>query len=104
MRTSTRSARALRGWTPAWHGRRTLPSRTRHLLVNIRVEPADAESELEVHSNFIVYRSRSETEHDFYVGARRDVLRRVDGVWRIAHRKLIPDQNVLSTKNVSIFF
>jgi 3-phenylpropionate/cinnamic acid dioxygenase small subunit len=80
------------------------PSRTRHLLANIEVEPADAESEVEVHSNFIVYRSRSETEQDFYVGARRDVLRRVDGVWRIAHRKLILDQNVLSAKNVSIFF
>jgi len=74
------------------------------LLVNIEVEPADAESELAVHSNFNVYRSRSETERDFYVGARRDVLRRVDGVGRIAHRKLILDQNVLSAKNVSIFF
>jgi len=41
------------------------PSRTRHLLANIEVEPADAESELAVHSNFIVYRSRSETEQGF---------------------------------------
>jgi 3-phenylpropionate/cinnamic acid dioxygenase small subunit len=80
------------------------PSRTRHLLANIEVEPGDAASEFEVYSNFIVYRSRSETEQDFYVGARRDVLRRVDGLWRIAHRKLILDQNVLSAKNVSIFF
>jgi 3-phenylpropionate/cinnamic acid dioxygenase small subunit len=80
------------------------PSRTRHLLANIEVEPGDAVSELEVYSNFIVYRSRSETEQDFYVGARRDVLRRVDGLWKIAHRKLILDQNVLSAKNVSIFF
>jgi len=74
------------------------------LLANIEVEPGDAGSELKVHSNFIVYRSRSETEQDFYVGARRDVLRLVDGAWKIAHRKLILDQNVLSAKNVSIFF
>jgi 3-phenylpropionate/cinnamic acid dioxygenase small subunit len=80
------------------------PSRTRHVLANIEVERADAESELEVYSNFIVYRSRSETEQDFYVGARRDVLRLCDGTWKIAHRKLILDQNVLSAKNVSIFF
>jgi 3-phenylpropionate/cinnamic acid dioxygenase small subunit len=80
------------------------PSRTRHFLGNIEVEPADSEAELKVYSNFIVYRSRSESEQDFYVGARRDVLRRVDGVWKIAHRKLILDQNVLSAKNVSIFF
>src|SRR5712671_3667143 len=41
------------------------PSRTRHLLTNIEVEPGDAASELEVYSNFTVYRSRSETEQDF---------------------------------------
>ena len=80
------------------------PSRTRHMISNIEVEPGDAESEIRVFSNFIVYRSRAETEQDFYVGARRDVLRRVDGEWKIAHRKLILDQNVLLAKNVSIFF
>ena len=80
------------------------PSRTRHLITNIEVEPGDAEAELEVYSNFIVYRSRSETEQDFYVGARRDVLRRVDGAWKIASRKVTLDQNVLLAKNVSIFF
>ena len=51
-----------------------------------------------------MYRSRAETEQDFYVGARQDVLRRVEGAWKIAHRKLILDQNVLLAKNVSIFF
>jgi 3-phenylpropionate/cinnamic acid dioxygenase small subunit len=80
------------------------PSRTRHMISNIEVEPGDVESELRVYSNFIVYRSRAETEQDFYVGARQDVLRRVDGAWKIAHRKLILDQNVLLAKNVSIFF
>ena len=80
------------------------PSRTRHMISNIEIEPGDVESELRVYSNFIVYRSRAETEQDFYVGARQDVLRRVDGAWKIAHRKLILDQNVLLAKNVSIFF
>jgi 3-phenylpropionate/cinnamic acid dioxygenase small subunit len=80
------------------------PSRTRHLLANIEVEPSEAASELEVYSNFIVYRSRSEIEQDFYVGARRDVLRLFDGRLKIACRKLILDQNVLLAKNVSIFF
>jgi 3-phenylpropionate/cinnamic acid dioxygenase small subunit len=46
------------------------PSRTRHLLANIEVETGSAGSELKVRANFIVYRSRSETEQDFYVGAR----------------------------------
>jgi 3-phenylpropionate/cinnamic acid dioxygenase small subunit len=80
------------------------PSRTRHIIANIEVKPGDTPSELKVYSNFIVYRTRAETEQDFYVGARQDVLRRVDGAWKIAHRKLVLDQNVLLAKNVSIFF
>ena len=80
------------------------PSRTRHLLSNIEVETGDAASELKVFCNFLVYRSRAETEQDFYVGARQDVLRQVNGVRKIACRKIILDQNVLLAKNVSIFF
>ena len=80
------------------------PSRTRHLITNIEIEAGAGDAELTVHSNFIVYRSRGETEQDFYVGARQDLLRRVDGKWKIARRKLTLDQNVLTAKNVSIFF
>ena len=80
------------------------PSRTRHLIANIEVAPGGTPSELGVYSNFIVYRSRSETEQDFYVGTRRDILRRSDGALRISSRKITLDQNVLVAKNVSIFF
>jgi len=80
------------------------PSRTRHLVTNIEVEPGDTPSELTVYSNFLVYRTRAESEQDLYVGARQDVLRRVDGAWKIARRKLVLDQNVLLPENVSIFF
>lgn len=80
------------------------PSRTRHIISNIEVEPGDSASELKVFSNFMVYRNRSETEQDSYVGARQDILRSVDGTWKIARRKIILDQNVLLAKNVSIFF
>jgi 3-phenylpropionate/cinnamic acid dioxygenase small subunit len=80
------------------------PSRTRHMLSNIEVEPGDTAAELKVYSNFLVYRSRAETEQDFYVGARQDVLRHVHGAWKIARRKIILDQTVLLAKNVSIFF
>jgi 3-phenylpropionate/cinnamic acid dioxygenase small subunit len=65
-----------------------LASRTRHLMGNIEVEPGDAVSKRKVYCNFIVYHSRAETEQDFYVGARRDILRRVDGALKIARRKL----------------
>ncbi|HEY1258871.1 MAG TPA: 3-phenylpropionate/cinnamic acid dioxygenase subunit beta [Stellaceae bacterium] len=80
------------------------PSRTRHFIANIELSPVSSAAEIEVHCNVIVYKSRSETEQDFYVGARRDLLRRVGDTWKIARRKVILDQNVLLAKNVSIFF
>ena len=80
------------------------PSRTRHFISNIEVEPGERESELKVYSNFIMYRTRAETEEDFYVGSREDILRNVAGEWKIARRKIVLDQNVLLAKNVSNFF
>ncbi len=80
------------------------PSRTRHFISNIEVHPGERESELKVYCNFIMYRSRGETEEDFYVGSREDVLRQEDGDWKIAYRKVVLDQNVLLAKNVSNFF
>ena len=55
-------------------------------------------------SRFVVYRNRVETETDFFVGKREDVLRRVDGAWKIASREITLDQNVLMAKNLTVFF
>jgi len=79
------------------------PSRTRHLITNVEIADV-SDQEVTVHSNFIVYRSRGETEQDFYVGAREDRLRRASGTWKIARRRMVLDQNVLTAKNLSIFF
>jgi 3-phenylpropionate/cinnamic acid dioxygenase small subunit len=80
------------------------PSRTRHLIANIEVEAGETESDVMAYSNFIVYRNRGETEESSYVGGRQDVLRKVNGTWKIAGRKIILDQSVILAKNVSIFF
>ena len=80
------------------------PSRTRHFVSNIEVESGQRETELRVYSNFIMYRTRGETEEDFYVGSREDVLRRENGQLRVAYRKIVLDQTVLLAKNVSNFF
>ena len=80
------------------------PSRTRHMISNVEVEQGDRESEIKVYSNFLMYRTRGETEQDFYVGCREDILRNVDGQWKVAYRKIVLDQNVLLAKNVSNFF
>lgn len=80
------------------------PSRTRHFISNVELEPTDNPGEIKVHSNFIMYRTRGEREEDFYVGSREDVLRRSSNSWLIVYRKVMLDQTVLSAKNVSNFF
>jgi 3-phenylpropionate/trans-cinnamate dioxygenase beta subunit len=55
------------------------PSRTRHLITNIEVKPAELDSEIRVYANLLVYKNRAETEQDFFIGARKDVLRRMVG-------------------------
>ena len=80
------------------------PSRTRHLVTNVQVEPGDAESEVKARSNFLVYRTQLEHSQDLFVGMRDDVLRKVNGTWKIARRTILLDQSVLSSANLSVFF
>jgi biphenyl 2,3-dioxygenase beta subunit len=79
------------------------PSRTRHLIGNVRVLRADAAG-LEVESSFHLYRSRLNSEEDNWLGLRRDLLRRIDGSLRIARRHVFLDQTVLLSRNLSNFF
>ena len=78
------------------------PSRTRHLITNIRIKKDDGR-EIEVHSNFLVYRTRMENDQDMFVRERHDVLRRIDGGFKVAKRTIILDQAVLTAKNISVF-
>ena len=80
------------------------PSRTRHLVTNVQVEPSDREFEVSVRSNFLIYRTQLEHSQDLFVGMRDDVLRKVDGKWKIARRTILLDQAVLSSANLSVFF
>jgi 3-phenylpropionate/cinnamic acid dioxygenase small subunit len=80
------------------------PSHTCHLISNVAVLEGNPQTQIAVHSNFILYRTRGESEQDFYVGQRHDVLRRADSDWRIAYRKILLPQHVLAAKNASNFF
>jgi len=79
------------------------PSRTRHLITNVRVI-RDSGRELEVESNFHVYRTRLNSEESSWIGSRRDLLRRVEGSFQIADRKIFLEQTVLLSRNLSNFF
>jgi biphenyl 2,3-dioxygenase subunit beta len=79
------------------------PSRTRHLVTNVRIEPIGG-GEYAVRSNFFLYRSRLRTDENLFVGRRHDVLRRTPEGLRIARREILLDQNVILAKNLSVFF
>jgi 3-phenylpropionate/cinnamic acid dioxygenase small subunit len=78
------------------------PSRTRHLVSNIRVKQ-DSGLEIEVHSNFLCYRTRMEKDQDIFVGTRHDLLRRDSSNFKIVRRMIILDQATLAAKNISVF-
>jgi 3-phenylpropionate/cinnamic acid dioxygenase small subunit len=83
-------------------------SRITHIVSNVQLLEAipsvEAAAEVLVKCRFLIYRNRVETETDILVGKREDRLRRIGDSWQIARRKIILDQNVLLTKNLTFFF
>ena len=78
------------------------PSRTRHLIGNLEAKPRE-NGEVEARTAFLVYRSHLETDAQLLSGCREDVLRNVNGQWRVARRTIVLDANVLLDKNLSVF-
>lgn len=78
-------------------------SRVCHMVTNVQIVHTTA-LEVTVKSRFLIYRNRLQDETDFFVGKREDVLRKVDGQWKIARRQILLDQNVLLAKNLTVFF
>jgi 3-phenylpropionate/cinnamic acid dioxygenase small subunit len=83
-------------------------SRITHIVSNVQLleaTPSIADpQEITTKCRFVVYRNRVETETDLLVGKREDTLRRAGDGWLITRRKIILDQNVLLTKNLTFFF
>lgn len=72
------------------------PSRTRHLLGNVRVVAGQGGPDrVTASANFIVFQSRLEDTEAFFVGQREDVLVRSDAGWKIARRYVLFDHRVL---------
>jgi 3-phenylpropionate/cinnamic acid dioxygenase small subunit len=67
------------------------------------VEPIE-NGEVRARTAFLVYRSHLETDQQLCAGSREDVLRQVNGAWKVAKRTIVLDANVLLDKNLSIFF
>jgi 3-phenylpropionate/cinnamic acid dioxygenase small subunit len=82
------------------------PSRTRHLITNIRVGATERADEFDVESSFYVYRTRGERDVDHVVGKRYDLIRRADNPYgfQIAKRTIVFDMATLLVKNLSLFY
>ncbi|MCG8543264.1 MAG: 3-phenylpropionate/cinnamic acid dioxygenase subunit beta [Alphaproteobacteria bacterium] len=78
-------------------------SRTTHMVSNLDVAE-EADGHVRARCRFLVYRNRTETETDFFIGKREDRLRRSGDSFKIASRKIFLDQNVLTAKNLTLFF
>jgi len=76
---------------------------TRHVISNVLVRETDTADEVIAESNFMVFQVHRRGHEYLYVGSREDLLRRVDGAWKIARRKIYLDQLVLP-RAISIFF
>ncbi|HTO56986.1 MAG TPA: 3-phenylpropionate/cinnamic acid dioxygenase subunit beta [Pseudomonadales bacterium] len=79
------------------------PSRTRHVVTNVRVVGVDGDA-ITVASNFMLYRTRLNSEEDSWIGRREDVLRRENGALKLARRSIYLDQTVILAQNMSNLF
>jgi len=80
------------------------PSRTRHIVTNIRTFTSHSEDTLRVESSLLLFRSRGDTRPPEIVCAGRiDRLRATDAGFRLARRHIEVDEAVLRTQNLAIF-
>lgn len=79
------------------------PTRHVHVISNVEAYFAETDKEYRVHSVFVNYRSRGESENDLLLGRREDVLREVGDELRIARRKIVITQSLLMSKNLNTF-
>lgn len=78
-------------------------SMTSRIISNVIVDEGASPDEVRVFCNFVVRQARKLRDEAWWVGRRRDVLRRVNGSWQIAHREVILDTSILP-RGISIFF
>ena len=79
----------------------TPPSRTRRFISNIEIDQ-QADDEYDVGCNMLIYQTRLERTEIVFVGRREDRLRKSNGSWQIARRKIVLDQTLIP-RTISIF-
>ncbi|MGF6744003.1 3-phenylpropionate/cinnamic acid dioxygenase subunit beta [Paraburkholderia atlantica] len=82
------------------------PSRTRHVISNVRIAEGEVPGEFDVRLNYLLYRSQKERDETLYVGTRFDRVRRADSAagWQLCRREVVLDQATLNSHNLSVLF
>ena len=81
------------------------PSRARHMITNIVVEPGEKPDEVKVKSNVLFTRFRLDKPYSEAVSyGRRDVLRKASDTWKLVKRLVILDHSVLLAENITILY
>lgn len=80
------------------------PTRHVHVITNVESFHTEVFAEYRVHSNFVNYRSRGESDNDMLLGRREDIWRDVGGQLRLARRTVRITQSLLMSKNLNTFF
>ena len=70
--------------------------------VGLITTPEQAD-EVRVKSNLLIYRARGDAPAELICAERWDVLRRVEGRWKLARRTVLLDHTSLPTENLAIF-
>jgi 3-phenylpropionate/cinnamic acid dioxygenase small subunit len=78
------------------------PSRTRHFVSNVIVEEDGAE--LEMRACFMITRTRQDLDYQMFTGLRIDRLLPDGDSFKIARRKILVDQTVITATNLSVLF
>jgi len=80
------------------------PTRTTHMVLNVELEPGEDQSEVLVHSAFLVFANRGPLpDWEKLIGRRVDVLVREGSDWKIRRRTLYLDQATLGANTISVF-
>lgn len=102
-KTTLTSRLARLGTTSAWS--EDPPTRTRHFITNVVIDAGEKEDELFVSSNLYLTRNRGDSpENEQITATREDILRLVDGEWKIARRTVYIDQAVLGMHNLTTMY
>jgi len=77
--------------------------RTRRCISNVEVEPLE-EDVYRTYSNFQMFYSHNGDDNHTYTGGRRDILKDVDGQFKILKREIIIDWDIITGPTLALIF